>query len=358
MKFTVLGAGSAGQGIAGYLALKGHQVNLYNRTKERIAHLTTSKTLTVSGVVEGTAEVKAFSDMKKAVKDTDYVLVTARAFGHESLIRKCLPHLKKKSVIVVFTAYWAALRLQHLLSELGRTDITIVETTLLPLASQVLEPGHVNITGIKSKMRMATYPPERAPSIHNELGLALPQLFLGNSVFETSLENYNPVIHVPLALFNVRQLREYQDTFRLYHEGISPRIARVIDAADAERMGLVHQLGLDLLTASEMVVDYYNVTGMTTYDVIKNWKAVETYVLPDPFNYVREELLYGLVPTASMCGLLGIPADATKMLISAWSFLDGTDYWQKGVTTEALGMEGFNAGDIVRFVSKKRCYHV
>lgn len=352
MRIAILGAGSAGQGIAGYLALKGHDVTLYNRTAERIAVLSTSKSLKVSGVIEGTAPVQTCSCIADAVRDCNFIFVTARAFGHEPLIKECLPHLERNAIIVVFTAYWAALRLQSLLSTAAREDLTIAETTLLPLACQVIEPGHVNITGIKSTMRMATYPLSRLSAVYQQLHPVLPMLVKGKSVMETSLENYNPMIHVPLALFNVRELEEQSDTFRLYHKGISERVARVIDAVDAERMRVVTKVGLDLMTARQMVKDYYNVRGTSTCDVIRNWEAVKEYVLPDPFSYVREELCYGLAPLASLCDLLNIPAEATKMLIAAWSVLDSVDYAQRGITVRELGLSGMTAEEILQHVSE------
>ncbi|MBU7041280.1 MAG: NAD(P)-binding domain-containing protein, partial [Theionarchaea archaeon] len=118
MKFAVLGAGSAGQGIAGYLALKGHDLFLYNRTPERIAALADSHRLKVSGIVEGEAVIQAASsDLETVVSNVPYVMVTARAGGHESLVEQCLPYVQEHAVIVVFTGYWAALRLQPLLKE-------------------------------------------------------------------------------------------------------------------------------------------------------------------------------------------------------------------------------------------------
>jgi opine dehydrogenase len=354
VKFAVLGAGSAGQGIAGYLALKGHDLFLYNRTPERIASLADSNRLQVSGIIEGEARLQAVScDLETVVSNVPYVLVTARAGGHYSLVKQSLPYIQEHAVIVVFTGYWAALRLQSLLKECDRTDVTIAETTLLPLACRVTEPGHVLISGEKSAVRMATYPPDRVDLVYERLHAFVPQLFPGGSVLETSLENYNPVIHVPIALFNLRHVEEDCETFRFYSEGVSPRVAGVIDAVDSERLALSRALGLDLMGAASMIRDYYNVKGETTYETIKNWKAVTEYVLPDPLSYVREELTYGLVPLCSLCNMLRIKAHAARMLVQAWSVVDGVDYWENGVKAEALGLKDMSPGEIVDMVKRR-----
>jgi opine dehydrogenase len=358
LKFAVLGAGAAGQGIAGYLALEGHKINLYNREEEKhlIEPIVKSKTLEVSGVKQGLATLENASyhssDLKDIVQDVDCVLVAARAFGHEPLIESCLPYLEENALIVVFTGYWAAFRLQPLLSRFNRTDITVAEMTLLPLACQMLGPGHVEISGKKSKMRIAGYPKSRAVRVYETLKPVLPQLFLGDTVLETSLENYNPIMHVPIALFNLGQLEKKMKTFKFYHEGISPRVANVIDAVDSERMSLIKMFNLDLMSARDMVSDYYETEGTSTYEIIKNWKAVKEYVLPNPLSYVREELLYGLVTTASLCDLLGIPAEATRTLIASWSTVDGVNYWQRGVKVDKLGVEGMSKDEIIALAAR------
>ena len=352
MKFAVLGAGSAGQGIAGYFALNGHEVRLYNRTPEKIAPIAKSGKLKISGVIEGAAEIrKVSSEIKDIVTNVDSVLVTARAFGHQFLLEGCLDYLENNTIVLIFTGYWAALRLRSLLSKYQRTDITIAETTLLPLICQLMKPGHVNISGIKSKVRIAVYPPSRAHGVYEKFGSILPQLFLGDNVLETSLENYNPIIHVPIALFNLGQLEKHQDRFGFYHDGISPKIAEAIDAIDAERMNLIGQLNLDLTTVRDMLVEYYGTEGTSTYEIIRNCRPMKGYVLPDPFSYVREDLLYGLVPMASMCDLLGIPAKATKSLISSWQTVDSVNYWQEGVKVDRLGVEGMNSEQIVKLAT-------
>jgi len=350
MKFAVLGGGSAGQGIAGYLALKGHEINLYNRTPEKIASIARYGNLKVSGVIKGNAKIEtASSDMREILRDVDSILVAARAFGHESIIKESLPYIEKNATIVVFTGYWAALRLRSILSREQRNDIAIAETTLLPLASEIVEEGHVKISGIKSKMRIAACPVSRTASVYKKLSSVLPQLFPGNNVLETSLESFNPVLHIPIALFNLAGI-EKKDKFEFYHDGISPRVARVIDAIDAERMNLTKKLNLDLIKASEVLREYYETKGSSTYEIIRNCKAYEGYVLPNVFSYVREDLLYGVVPMVSICNLLGISAEASKTLISSWSVVDSVDYWREGVKIDKLGMEGMDREKILELV--------
>ncbi|HQC37238.1 MAG TPA: 2-dehydropantoate 2-reductase N-terminal domain-containing protein, partial [Thermotogota bacterium] len=45
MKICVIGAGNGGQALAGYLALRGQEVTLFNRNKKRIAPFMKSKNI-------------------------------------------------------------------------------------------------------------------------------------------------------------------------------------------------------------------------------------------------------------------------------------------------------------------------
>lgn len=355
MRFAVLGAGSAGQGIAGYLALHGHEITLYNRTQKRISKIQQSKTLKVTGILKGNARIQNSSTrIEDIVTDCDYILLTARACGHKTLVEESLPFISNHTKIVVFTAYWAALRLQPLLSQYNRKDITIVETTLLPLACRVISPGHVHIAGAKSKMRMAVYPYEHAYTIYRELHSVLPQLFLGKNVLETSLENYNPVIHVPIALFNIEKLQNNPESFLFYNQGISPQVANIMDALDKERMAISSRLGLDLDTIQYMLKDYYNVKGTSTYQIIKNWKAVKEYVLPNPHEYIREELLYGLSPLVSLCKCFSVPAPTASACIALWSAIDEIDYQKDGIKISDFGSEGMKKEDFLNIIKRSK----
>lgn len=175
---------------------------------------------------------------KILLRDVDCILVTVRIFGHEPLIKSCLSYYPKNMMIIIFTGYWAALRLRTLFLKSQRTDITIAETTLLPLASKIAGPEYVKISRIKSKIRIATYLTSKTSFVYRNLRSSLPQLFPGNNVLETSLENFNPILHVPIALFNLGEIEKKENTFKFYHEGISPKIVRIIDAVDTERMKL------------------------------------------------------------------------------------------------------------------------
>lgn len=353
MKFAILGAGSAGQGLASYLSLKGHDINLFNLRSGRLVPIRAKGGIKVSGVVEGFARIsKATTDISEAVTDADVIVITVRAYGHKKLLELSLPYLKDGHLVVVMTGYWASLRLRELLNGAHR-DVVLAETTLLPLVSEVVGSGEVRITGIKSKVKMAVFPSVRGDEVLRLLKGALPQLVAGRNVLETNLDNFNPIFHAPIALFNLGILERIND-FEFYHQGITPKIAEVIDSMDRERLNLAGELGLDLRPSTNGLKQYYGASGELTYEILKNCKAYEGYILPNVFDYIREDVPYGLVPIASLCELLNVPNRTIKSIISTWSLVDKIDYWEEGVAARQLGLCNMGASEIVEFVSTGR----
>lgn len=349
MKFAILGAGSAAQGLASYLSLNKHQINLFSLYTQEIEPIRKQGGIKATGVVEGFAKIsKATTDIGDAVKDTDVIILALRAFGHRKVFELCLPHIEDSQIVLIMTGYWASLRLRSLLADSGR-DVTIAETTLLPLVSEVIGPGEVKVTGIKSRMRVAAFPSSRTTKILKSLKGALPQLFPGGNVLETGLESFNPIFHTPIALFNIGELERRKD-FEFYHHGVTPRIAEVINAMDRERLNLIDKLGLDLGSSLDLLKEYYVTSGESAYEMIHNCEAWKGYVLPNVFDYIKEDVLYGLVPIASLCDLLKLPSKTTKSIISTWSLIDRTDYWGEGITAERLGLSNMQAEEILKFV--------
>ena len=355
MKFAILGAGSAGQGLAGYLSLRGHEVALFNPPlhAKQFAPIAKSRKINVTGVIEGQARLAVAScDLRDVVPQSDVVMLTLRAFAHEAVFRTAMPHLRDGQLVVFVTGYWASLRLQELLGSADR-EVLFAETTLLPLISEGVGPAEVKISGIKSQVKTSAFPAMRTDELIERVKEALPQLVRGENVLDTNLDSYNPVFHSPIALFNLGSL-ERESGFEFYRAGTTPKIAAVMDAMDKERRSLGQALGLGLGPATDSLKLYYGAEGDTTYEIFQDCEAFKRYVLPNVFDYIREDVPYGLVPTVSLCDALGIACEATRAVILAWSVIDGVDYWNQGIRTKELGLEGMDASMILDLVNKGR----
>lgn len=352
MKFAILGAGSAGQGLASYLSLKGYDINLFNLESEevkmpRLKAIRARGGIEASGVIRGFARIsKVTTDIGEAIRDADVVIFTIRAFAHRKLFELCLPYFKSGQIVIVSTGYWISLRLRDVLD---RLDGIIAETTLLPLVSEAIGPAQVKITGVKTGVKIAAFPATRTSEVIKSLKDSLP-LVAGENIIETNLDSFNPTFHTPIALFNLGTL-ERENNFEFYHLGVTPKIADVIDLMDKERLNLATKFGLRLTSGVDTLKQYYDTSGATTHEIFSNCRAYKGYVLPNVFDYIREDVPYGLVPIASLCDLVHVSNQATKAIISAWSLIDKVDYWEQGITTKQLGIGNMEASQIIELVT-------
>src|SRR5690554_34716 len=101
-RFCVLGAGHGGMAMAGHLALMGYEVNLYNRSGDRIEPIALMGGIELSGVVEGFGRVKlATDDIEAAMDGVDILMVVVPANGHRFIAEKVAPFLQDGQIIVL-----------------------------------------------------------------------------------------------------------------------------------------------------------------------------------------------------------------------------------------------------------------
>ena len=102
LKFCVLGAGHGGLAMAGHLALKGFQVNLYNRGRKRIHTIIQRKGIKLEGEVQGFGNVNlASTNIKECIKNVHILMVVVPANAHRFIAQTCAPYLKEHHIVIV-----------------------------------------------------------------------------------------------------------------------------------------------------------------------------------------------------------------------------------------------------------------
>ena len=74
------------------------------------------------------------------------------------------------------------------------------------------------------------------------------------SVFQTTLQNGNPVIHPAVTLLNAALIERTGGAFLFYEEGVTEAAGRVIEAADRERLAIADALGVRVLSEPDLGV--------------------------------------------------------------------------------------------------------
>ncbi|MGQ9780162.1 MAG: NAD/NADP octopine/nopaline dehydrogenase family protein [Bacillota bacterium] len=350
-RFCVLGAGHGGMAMAGHLALMGVPVTIYNRSEPRIEPIKLTGGIELFGAVEGFGRIeKATTDPAEVIEEADVLMVVVPANGHRFMAEKVAPYLRDGQIIVLNPGRTGgAFEFRHILRERGVTaDVIVAEAQTLLYASRSVNPAQVRVFGIKNTIPVAALPGQRTVEVVRVLRQVYPQFVPGDNVLKTSLDNIGAIFHPALMVLNAARIESTRGEFQFYMEGITPSIARVLEAVDAERVAVAAALGIRAMTAREWLYVAYDAAGKTLYDAIRNNPGYEGITAPPILDhrYLWEDVPMSLVPVASLGELLGVQTPTIRALIYLASLINATDYWAEGRTVERMGLAGLTARQI------------
>src|SRR5512142_1672282 len=126
-------------------------------------------------------------------------------------------------------------------------SIVVGETSTLPYASRASLHASVRIfhrfdTGLSA----AAAPRSNTPRLLEVLRQVYPNAEKAASIFQTTLQNGNPVIHPAVTLLNAGLLERTSGDFLFYEEGVTESVGRLIEAVDRERQAIAAALGVTI----------------------------------------------------------------------------------------------------------------
>ena len=243
---AVIGAGNGGQAMAGFLALKGFGVNLWNRSGSKVNLLNKIGGIVLEGQVTGFATPNLMtSDIGEAVHGARLIMVTVPASGHRDVAAQMAPYLSDGQIIVLNPGRTGgALEFrQVLLKNNCNCDVTIVETSTFIYASRTTAEGVSHIYGIKQRVPVAALPATRTIEVLRVLRKAYPQFIPAENVLFTGFDNIGAVFHPLPVLLNAGRI-ESKVAYEHYRDGVTPSVARVLEALDRERLAIARAFGV------------------------------------------------------------------------------------------------------------------
>lgn len=346
LKYSIIGAGNGGMAMAGYLALLGYEVSLYNRTLANILPLMENPFISLTGEITGTASLKKVTNiMKDAIEGADMIMVTVPAIGHYQIAVEMAPYLEDGQIIVLNPGrtggaleVYETLRLQKC-----DKNITVAEAQSLIYACRTTSSNSVHVFQIKNEVTMASIPSTNIAYVINQLKPAYPQFSVAKDVLETSINNYGAIFHPAPTLLNSGHI-ERGAPFEYYIEGITPSIGDFIEIMDRERMELGHALQVDTLSAKDWLYETYGAKGNSLYEAVQNNPAYMGLQAPKglQIRYIYEDVPYSLIPMASIAKELGIKTPAITTVINIAALMTGKDFYEDGRTIERLGLKGLS----------------
>lgn len=336
MKFAIIGAGNGGQAMAAHLTLMGHQTVLFGRSKEKLEKIMANGSISLHNALEGKAIVKTTSEIAEAVEQAEYILIATSAQGHKAIAQQLKPLLSPGQVVLIFPGYWGSLEFAQELSDIIKTkDITLGEADSMIYTCRAYEPGVVTVKSVKKSISIGCIPSSKAVEIVSKLKRVFPQLHPAGNVLETTLNNFNPVLHTPVTLFNAARIDRGED-FKFYSEGASPRCVEFMEGLDKERLEVGRALKVKMTSLSDLLRKYYETQGDNIYEHIHSNKAYQAEKAPTSleYRYLTEEVPFGLVPLSYLGSKLGIKTPHVDAIINMACLLLNRDFWAEGVKPE------------------------
>ena len=325
MEIAVLGLGKIGHTIAALLTARGCSVTGYTRDREK-AEAVNLHGITVSGALNGNFSVRATNDLDEALDQARFLVVTTTAQGHRPLAEQLRGRLRPGQRIVIFTGNWGAYEFYTVLGEEARDKGVVIGETSgnLAAAPSLTAPATAVMKPIKSRMAFAAIPSSAAPRVVEELRSALPELYPAASILDTSMNNTNPPVHVPVCLFNITRMANGEDA-SFYGECLPPLVLDLLMAADAERCAVARAVG----AAPKSVLALMNEAWQVHYDNIKelglanpSLKMVRLPKTPYP-RFLLEDVPYGFLPVSRLGRLYGVSTPLIDQMISLCQTLLG-----------------------------------
>ena len=239
MKIAVLGAGNGGQAIAGYLAMQGCDVALYDIVVDKIDELKQLGGIKLEGRIHGFGKIGCITtNLSEAVKEAEIIMVTTIANAHKDVAQSLAPYLVDGQVIILNPGRTcgALVFKQALIEADCKARFYLAEAQTLVYACRIIENGTVNIIGVKDEVLLSALPSLDTDYVLSKINPLYPSFMKTTNVLRTSLENIGAMFHPCVLLFNAATI-ERNEVFWFYRD-MTEQIASFIEKFDAERLAV------------------------------------------------------------------------------------------------------------------------
>lgn len=365
-KICVIGAGNGGLAAAADLTIRGKDVILFElpEFKNSIIDLKKKgglylKTLPSSGLTGGFARLyKITTDIAEALEEAEIILIVAPAFAHEKIAQVCASYLRRSHIVVLAPGNMGgSIAFYNTLIENGcNKDVVVSEMECMMYACRKMNQDTVYIRGYKHHLGFATFPASETEIVFQKVKEIYPFLIKRRNVIETGMSNCNPILHVPILLFNLSLIDHKIDTL-MYHEALTLSIGKIIAQLDQERCAINDKCEEVKLTPMKKIIkswyEHQGATGMSLVDIVGNNPIYYSSKLPTELNhrYITEDVPYGLIPMVSLLNKFEIEGKYMKNLIELACIVTGNDLYENARTLKTLQLQEMRSTEIIDYVT-------
>ncbi|MBA7523750.1 Opine dehydrogenase [subsurface metagenome] len=342
LKIGILGGGNGAFAAAAHLGREGHQIRIFSPFAEELDPIIKKGGIILKGCI-GEHFVKGIQVCKQiagAVKDADIVMVIVPANFHAQYAQLLASLLEGGQILFLNPGHTGgALGVKQVLKDQClEVKIILVETNTLTYITRKTGYNEVTIFKVNNNVIFSALPACDTSTASQKIKALYPRLTLADSVLETSLANFNAVMHPPVMILNTALIERTKGDLYFYSQGTTPAVGKVIEALDKERMVILKALGLPLTS----FLDFFYQTGCTTkdayesgsyYRVVKDSPPNAKIKAPDNLKhrFLEEDICCGLVPMVALGNLYGVDTPLMAALITLASVINGKNYLEEGL---------------------------
>ncbi len=327
MRVAVLGSGNGALAVAYDWASHGHEVAMVSLPdySENVGAIAEAGGITSVGVLTGTAPIGyAGTDMAVGLADAELVFVVGPAYATEPLAVAAAPHLRPGMTVVVCpSSCLGSIAFKHAAGiDLYDNEIVIAETSTLPYAVRATGGQEIHVFHrLERGVFVAALPRSATPRVVDMLQLVYPELGQARSVFQTTLQNGNPVIHPAVTLLNAGLIERTGGDFAFYEQGVTEGVGRLMAGVDRERLATGGALGVEVLSEPALgVLQGYMVEEnySTGYSTAPGFLGIKAQGALD-HRYLTEDVGFSMLFFAELAARVGVPTPVMNAVIEITS---------------------------------------
>lgn len=343
----IAGAGSIAFGTAALLHEQGHLPMLWSPSGAGTKALQTAP-LTATGAIETKFSPAIAQSAQQLVIENDVLVIALPGYGHKTVMDALAPHIRDGQHVIISShvSLGAVYMMQALALRGVQAPITAWGTTVVTGRRQ--DETTVQVNTVRSRVDMCT-----VPETDSEDALDLCQCLFGDrfqardGLLAISLSNLNPQNHLGIALGNITRMERGE----VWSQGqnVTPKVGRLLEQLDLERLAIARTLGLDVKSIFEHFHLSFHVSIASISEMNQQMHAQGnggTGPATADSRYVTEDVPYGLQLTAVLGRLAGQPANLHEAGIAIFSAMYGRDYATENEILNALKLDRFSLDDL------------
>jgi opine dehydrogenase len=356
---AIIGAGIGGVYLLAELGIAGFKLRLHDIDDSKLSEVRAHGGLDVEGEgVEFAAVDRVTTDLEGAIDGAGVIIVVTGGNTQATVARSLAPLLRNGQVILLIQGNTGgSLIVRRALDEAGcRAEVDIAEMDNYPYSCWRLSATRIRPIVRKRWLQIATFPGKRIDRIFPLLAPLFPKAVAAPNILYTGFTNANAMLHVANCVANAGRI-ERGEAYKFYAEGVTPAVARLYEAINAERVAVAAALSASVPTLADWFDRVYGVGEATlvetcqrlTYNSDGPYQATGTPKSLD-HKFITEDVPTGLVPMSAIGAAAGVKTPAINALVEMVRNMTGRDFVTEGRTLERLGLNWMNRPQICRVV--------